>query len=417
MSQDWIAIIESAYRLENDDDLWLDRLLEQAGPLIDHGIPPVAWVYRHSRSRRDLVFARSAVSEGRRWVKLAHAGRDPRLHELLYGEGRCLGTIVRDMFPRLPDEEPKFRTVTAGAAEDLLLAAGHTGTGDAVAFAAYSKTEISVTRQHHKRWRWLGAHLGAALRLRAACRSLSLDEFPVEAICDPDGRVQDARNVGRDRNARERLAHAVRVMDRTRCASRRLQTDEALAAWEALVAGRWSLVEHLDSDDRRFIIAVRNDPHHPDPRGLTQRERQVAEYVGMGRSSGEIGYTLGLAPSSVTDCSLRAQRKLGLSSWTELATFFARNGPRARLAECSLSGNQLLFGSYPRIPEHALRGLTEAERDVLAALLAGSTNADIARRRRSSERTVANQAQSIYRKVGVRSRNELAAKLHGAHGR
>lgn len=64
-----------------------------------------------------------------------------------------------------------------------------------------------------------------------------------------------------------------------------------------------------------------------------------------------------------------------------------------------------------------MRDLTEAERDVLAALLAGSTNADIACRRRASERTVANQAQSIYRKLGVRSRNELAAKLHGARGR
>jgi DNA-binding NarL/FixJ family response regulator len=417
MSQDWIAVVESAYRLDNDDGAWLDGLLGQAAPLIDHGIPPVAWIYRHSPTQRDLVFARSAIAEGRRWVKLAHAGRDRRLYDLLYGEGRCLGTIVRDMFPVLPEEEPKFRTVTAGAAEDLLLAAGHTGTGDAVAFAAYSKTEIPVTRLHHKRWRRLGAHLGAALRLRTACRSLTLDEIPVEAVCDPDGRVQDACNDGRDRDMRERLTHAVRVMDRTRCANRRLQTDEALAAWEALVAGRWSLVEHFDSDDRRFIIAVRNDPQHPDPRGLTQRERQVAEYVGMGCSSSEIGYTLGLAPSSVTDCSLRAQRKLGLSSWTELAIFFARNGPRARLAEFSVSGNQLLFGSYPRIPEHALRDLTEAERDVMAALLAGSTNADIARRRRSSERTVANQAQSIYRKLGVRSRNELAAKLHSVLGR
>ncbi|MGD8310877.1 MAG: helix-turn-helix transcriptional regulator [Chromatiales bacterium] len=416
MNHDWIAVIESAYRLDRDDTAWLQSLLTQARPLIDQGLPPVAWIYRHSPNRRHLTFADGAAPEYRRWVKLAHAGRDPRLYELLYGQGRCLGTIVRDMFTVLPDEEQKFRTVTAGRAADLLLAAGHTGTGDAIAFAAYSRKQIVVPRQHPRRWRQLGAHLGAGLRLRSAVSALCLEEHPVEAVCDPDGRLRDARNDGRERNAREQLRHAVRLMDRVRCRSRRLRADDALAEWEALVAGRWSLIEHFDSDDRRFIVAVRNDPQYADPRGLTQRERQVAEYVGMGRSSSEIAYTLGLAPSSVTDCSLRAQRKLGLDSWRELATFFARNGPRARLARFAVRDQQLLIGSYPRIPEHALQGLTPAERDVLAALLAGSTQADIAARRGSSERTIANQVQSIYRKLGVRSRNELAAELYSSSG-
>lgn len=95
----------------------------------------------------------------------------------------------------------------------------------------------------------------------------------------------------------------------------------------------------------------------------------------------EIAYTLGIAPSTVTDSSTRAQRKLGLGSWVELAAFFAHNGPRARLVEMSADDEKLLVGSYPLMPERKVKDLTAAEREVLAALLSGVANAEIARRR------------------------------------
>lgn len=44
-------------------------------------------------------------------------------------------------------------------------------------------------------------------------------------------------------------------------------------------------------------------------------------------------------------------------------------------------------------------------------MIGGSTNADIAERRGASERTVANQVQSIFHKLNVRSRGELVARL------
>jgi DNA-binding NarL/FixJ family response regulator len=56
--------------------------------------------------------------------------------------------------------------------------------------------------------------------------------------------------------------------------------------------------------------------------------------------------------------------------------------------------------------------LTDAEREVVAYLVTGSTNSDIAQRRHTSENTVANQVHSIYAKLGARSRAELAARLH-----
>ncbi len=55
--------------------------------------------------------------------------------------------------------------------------------------------------------------------------------------------------------------------------------------------------------------------------------------------------------------------------------------------------------------------LTAAEQGVAGLVAAGLSNAEIARRRGVSPRTVANQAASIFRKFGVRSRLGLHALL------
>jgi DNA-binding CsgD family transcriptional regulator len=54
--------------------------------------------------------------------------------------------------------------------------------------------------------------------------------------------------------------------------------------------------------------------------------------------------------------------------------------------------------------------LTAAEREVITALLEGQGYAAIARRRARSVDTVAKQAGSAFRKLGVASRSELVAR-------
>jgi len=70
----------------------------------------------------------------------------------------------------------------------------------------------------------------------------------------------------------------------------------------------------------------------------------------------------------------------------------------------------------PRFPNglykpSASRVLTDAEHAVVARLLQGLTTAQIARARGVSRATVSSQLQSIYRKLGVTSRAELACAL------
>jgi DNA-binding NarL/FixJ family response regulator len=194
----------------------------------------------------------------------------------------------------------------------------------------------------------------------------------------------------------------------------RSNPDSALALWEGLVAGRWSLVDHFDSDGRRFVVARRNDPDSDDPRGLSARERQVAEFVGLGRASKEIAYAFGVSTSAVSNSITRIQAKLGLESRAEVAAFFAPSGLRARLTEFEFAGEPLATASLALLDGELVALLSTAERDVALLALQGATNAAIGAARDTSEQTVAVQLRSIFNKLGVRSRSELAARLASA---
>jgi DNA-binding NarL/FixJ family response regulator len=65
--------------------------------------------------------------------------------------------------------------------------------------------------------------------------------------------------------------------------------------------------------------------------------------------------------------------------------------------------------SFPARTANLPDSLSPCERDVLRAVVRGDSNREIAKQRGTSERTVANQVQAIFRKVGVHSRCELAA--------
>ena len=84
-----------------------------------------------------------------------------------------------------------------------------------------------------------------------------------------------------------------------------------------------------------------------------------------------------------------------------------------RASVVRIGGTPYVMLSYTR-PDadtsEALPQLTRSEREVAHALLGGLSNAAIARLRGSAERTVANQVASIFRKLGVHSRTELAAR-------
>lgn len=64
-----------------------------------------------------------------------------------------------------------------------------------------------------------------------------------------------------------------------------------------------------------------------------------------------------------------------------------------------------------------MESLTDAERQVVAAVKVGLTNAQIAAARGTSVGTVSKQVASIFRKLGIHSRGELASLHRGRAGR
>jgi len=71
----------------------------------------------------------------------------------------------------------------------------------------------------------------------------------------------------------------------------------------------------------------------------------------------------------------------------------------------------------PSLPDKPIERASNAESEIVRLVLEGLSNQAIAERRGTSTRTVANQLQSLYRKLGVTSRIELIRKLSLGEGR
>jgi DNA-binding CsgD family transcriptional regulator len=168
----------------------------------------------------------------------------------------------------------------------------------------------------------VAAHLTTALRLRRSALPPDPHGGDVEAVLDGTGRVRDARGEATPSRAREALAESVRRIAWARGRARRAEPEKALRVWRGLVDGTWSLVDHVESDGRRWVLARRNPPGVPDPKALSPRERDVLALAALGHSNKYVGYMLGLAPSTVAGHLAVAQRKLGLRSRSELIGIF-----------------------------------------------------------------------------------------------
>jgi DNA-binding CsgD family transcriptional regulator len=89
----------------------------------------------------------------------------------------------------------------------------------------------------------------------------------------------------------------------------------------------------------------------------------------------------------------------------------ARTPDAIETRRVQIGGVELVVLSFPAAPATLPADLSAAEREVLRWLLRGETNAQVAARRQTAVRTAANQVASIFRKIGVTSRAELAARL------
>lgn len=82
---------------------------------------------------------------------------------------------------------------------------------------------------------------------------------------------------------------------------------------------------------------------------------------------------------------------------------------RLRAWQVRIDDEVFVVISSPIGPGGELAALTGAERDVVRQILRGDSNKQIAERRGTAVRTVANQIAAIFAKLGIASRAELTA--------
>jgi DNA-binding CsgD family transcriptional regulator len=148
-----------------------------------------------------------------------------------------------------------------------------------------------------------------------------------EAVLDPGGKVLH-RESEVTRDDASTLSDAAKGIDRARGRLRRVDPERALALWQGLVAGRWSLVDEFDSDGRRFVVAKRNTITPRPWDALNDREAQILAYLAEGQAPKLIAYQLGLSTAAVAAALARTMRKLSVDSRLELVTAYRTHHAR-----------------------------------------------------------------------------------------
>jgi DNA-binding NarL/FixJ family response regulator len=324
------------YDPEPSETRWLEAVLARVAPLLDDGTGVHA--FRVDLAAEAPVFdpllrggeeGWAEVWRRNWWSDVMLALPRETLHALvrfgavltthqLFAATAARITSFAELLQRLDDEGYQHalasRRQVAGKLfyPDSLNVVGVDPSGRGVAIVANRKGLIVRSRVRHRRTlSALAAHLASAARLR---RRASAASGP-EAVLTTEGQLVHAEREAQAPQARELLRRAALAHR----ASRRAATpSEALELWHALHAGRWTLVEHFDSDGRRFLVARENTPNAPPVSALSARESQVLAQLGAGLTNKEIGYRLGLAPSTVAHHLRRVGAKLGVSSTAEL---------------------------------------------------------------------------------------------------
>lgn len=386
-----LATVERAYRLDGTDDVWLTQLLETAAPDLDRGLGLYAATgiiqNEHLVPSPPLAAFRLAPSTAQHALAI-HARLPCPVLDAFVPHAVVVGGLD-EAWPRRLAAADLYRSGMSGAGvRDAFVAYANDGEGGCVKIIAPATYAVRTHPRVRALWGRVMVHVAAALRLRRRVRA---------------GQAPAVLPTG----LRSRVAVAVRRIE----AARAGDPERALDVWKGLVAGRFSLVDGWEADGRRYALVYRNDPLAPNPRALGSSERAIVELIGRGASNKEAAYALGVTQDAIAKGLASSLGKLGLGRRHRLAALVTG---RAHAQRIDLGAARLDVVVTTATAPKELPSLTAAERQVVAEITRGASNAQIAAARGTTVRTVANQLQRIFVKLGVHSRAELAREALGA---
>lgn len=384
---DSIAIVEACYRAEASDERWLADLFDVTRPLLNYG-PGVGFaLVTWSESERKLELVRSEGFSSD-LVRLQIGGTQEVEHP----------TFLRVWYPAKPivyasNTLRKFRPsslktaffeqLRLHGAKDALGFFGHPGVGRSFMLMTLLPKRQSVERGALQTLARVRIHLETALRLR-----LQPPVLPV-AVLTPHGRVLHAESESSSNQGRNLLIEQVSRIENTRSPLQRADPAQALLAWRALVDGRWTVAERVDTDGKRFYFAYEIAVDAPRYGGLTPLEARLLELAAQGLTGKHSAYALGISEARVSRGLADGAARLGFASISDLVRVAAH----------------ALRAGVP--PDEFRVALTQAERDILLLLQQGWSNRQIASARATSAHTIAKQVAAILRKTGRPSRRAL----------
>jgi DNA-binding CsgD family transcriptional regulator len=320
-----VEFVEAAYARGDDEGEWKRGLAESAFRLVGCADGFGLLEYRWRRDEvgdfriTDVVdvrhFGKSVVwGEG---AKRMHMDAAPDVAERISGR---TGAMPASTQTGASVVNALFRACWKPPIEDVLGIVACEPSGSGIACAVGARERLVLSPRARSVLNRVAFHLAAGFRLRLSGRT-ALDD--AEAILAPDGRLLHALDTAKA--ARDSLDVGRRRRDQAK--KTRHDAEKALEIWQGLVAGRWSLVDHFDTDGKRFLLAMKNTPKVDRRADLTPRERRVSALVAMGHRDKEIAYILGLSTPSVTSALHRARKKLNVRSRLELARIWRSAGP------------------------------------------------------------------------------------------
>lgn len=214
-----------------------------------------------------------------------------------------------------------------------------------------------------------------------------------------------------------RTLHAAQVATEGGGAVARGEPVDLRALWEELLAGRLEFCDVFSSEARYFSTLKSRRSSSRQPRALAGRGREILERVLLGEAQKSIAFDLNVAQSTIACSANRGLGRLGLScspaSVPPLLVVIVR---ASRLGEhhwaigesmSTEDGLILRAVGIERLDTCLTDPLTPAEHEVARLRLEGNKQDDIAMRRGTSSRTVANQLAAVFMKLGVSGRLAL----------
>jgi DNA-binding CsgD family transcriptional regulator len=323
VSADLVSVIEAAYETEQGDGAWLRRIGDFACRELDQGLGGYGALYDvTSGAMRFGAGASLGLSDSLLQAILqANALAPPEVVARMYRAGPACsaGSTASGLGRRWKGEPGIARAIAVTTAMDAIGVITGDPSGVGCAFLFPKHAIGPVPKATGILWSRIAAHIAAGFRLRRAGARSAV----AEAVLSPSGRIDHAEVAAQGASLRAALTDGAKRMGQARGALRRRNPSEAVETWRALVAGRWSLVDHFDHDGRRFLLARRNEPTPAATlTGLTVRQRDVLAHAAMGHSNKLIGYELGLTPSAVAMILARLARTLGLRTRVQLIAVY-----------------------------------------------------------------------------------------------